>query len=56
MQQFLKIGKGNATMCISKGSHQCTGNYICEAGGGIKKEMGGRKRKEVEEKFKEPCV
>lgn len=30
-------------MCISKGSDQCTGNYICEVGGGIKKEVGGRK-------------
>lgn len=41
-------------MCISKGSDQCTGKYICEAGGGIKKEVGGRKREEeMEEKFTE---
>lgn len=44
-------------MCISKCSDQCTGNYICEVGGGIKEEVGGRKReKEIEEKFKEQCI
>lgn len=43
-------------MCISRDSDQCIGNYICEIGGGINKEVGGRKREEVEEKFKEPCI
>lgn len=44
-------------MCISKGSDQCTGNYICEVGGGIKKEVGERKREEgMEEKFPETCL
>lgn len=45
MHEFLKIGKGNGTMCISRDSDHCTGNYICEVGGGIKRWEGGRGKK-----------
>lgn len=57
MQQFVKMGRGNGTMCISKGSDQWPGNYICEVGGGIKEGVGeSKKKEEAEKKFKEPCV
>lgn len=54
--RVVKMGRGNGSMRISKGSDQWIDNYVCSVGGGIKEGWEGQETRRSRRKVQGVCV